>query len=89
MLPPLIVKKPKTRPAIPLKQLPVGQSALIARVVGHPDQVHQLAEFGLRGGTKIEMFRRGNPCIIRLAGSKVCLRADDLLNVMVEPAAAH
>ena len=33
------------------------------------------------------MFRAGNPCIIRLAGHKVCLRADDLLHVLVEPAA--
>jgi Fe2+ transport system protein FeoA len=88
-LPLLIVKKQTPRQAIPLKQLLVGQSARIARVLGHPDQVHQLAEFGLRGGTKIEMFRRGNPCIIRLAGSKVCLRADDLLSVLVEPAATH
>ena len=83
------MKKPAHRQAIPLKQLPVGQCARIARVVGHPDQVHQLAEFGLRGGTKIEMFRRGNPCIIRVAGNKVCLRANNLLDVLVEPAAAH
>jgi hypothetical protein len=34
------------------------------------------------------MFRRGNPCIIRLAGNKICLRADDLLHVLVEPVAA-
>jgi len=83
------VKKPAHRQAIPLKQLPVGHCARIARVVGHPDQVHQLAEFGLRGGTKIEMFRHGNPCIIRVAGNKICLRASKLLDVLVEPAAAH
>jgi hypothetical protein len=34
------------------------------------------------------MFRPGNPCIIRLAGHKVCLRGDDRLHVMVEPTAA-
>ncbi len=83
------MKKQTPRQAIPLKQLLVGQRARITRVLGHPDHVHQLAEFGLRGGTKIEMFRPGNPCIIRLAGSKVCLRSDDLLNVMVELAATH
>jgi Fe2+ transport system protein FeoA len=32
------------------------------------------------------MFRCGSPCIIRLAGNKVCLRADDLTHVMVKPA---
>jgi Fe2+ transport system protein FeoA len=70
-----------------LPRLPAGGRALIARLLGHPDHVHRLEEFGLRCGTKIEMFRPGNPCIIRLAGSKVCLRADELLNVMVEPTA--
>lgn len=83
------MKKQPHREVIPLKSLPVGHCARIARVLGRPDHVHQLEEFGLRGGTKIEMFRSGNPCIIRLAGNKVCLRADDLLDVLVEPAVAQ
>jgi ferrous iron transport protein A len=44
-----------------------------------------LEEIGVRGGLRIEMFRPGNPCIIRLAGNKICIRADDMLNVLVEP----
>ncbi len=79
------------RPAhrvIPLRLLPAGRSARIAQVFGHPDHVHRLEEFGLRGGTEIEMFRPGNPCILRLAGNKICLRSDELLSVMVEPTAA-
>jgi len=71
--------------AVPLSSLTVGQSARISRILGHPDRVHRLAEFGLRGGTKIQMFRPGNPCIIRLAGNKVCIRSDNLLSVLVEP----
>ena len=35
------------------------------------------------------MFRSGNPCILRLAGNKICLRSDELLSVMVEPIAAQ
>ena len=73
---------------IPLHRLPAGRCAKIVDVLGHPDHVHRLEEFGLRGGMQIEMFRTGNPCIIRLAGVKVCLRSDDRLNVMVEPTAA-
>lgn len=80
------MKKPSSHEAIPLKRLPAGHSARISRISGHPDHVHRLEEFGLRGGTKIEMFRPGSPCIIRLAGNKVCLRADDTLHVFVEPA---
>ena len=80
---------PKTSNAktIPLKRLPVGHCGRISSVLGHPDHIHQLEEFGLRGGTKIEMFRSGNPCILRLAGHKICLRADDLLHVLVVPTA--
>ena len=32
------------------------------------------------------MFRPGNPCIIRVAGNKICLRADELLKIFVVPA---
>jgi ferrous iron transport protein A len=74
--------------AIPLHHLAAGRSARVVDVLGHPDHVHRLEEFGLRDGTRIEMFRPGNPCIIRMAGNKVCLRSDDRLSVMVEPTAA-
>jgi Fe2+ transport system protein FeoA len=70
---------------VPLDTLRAGETARIGIVVGLPEHVHHLQEFGLRQGTLVEMFRRGNPCIIRMAGSKVCLRADDCLRVMVRP----
>lgn len=73
--------------AIPLQNLLAGQSASIFRVFGRPDDVHRLEEFGIRRGTRIEMFRPGNPCILRVAGNKLCLRSDDLLGVLVEPIA--
>ena len=56
--------------AVPLHYLQAGQSARISRLVGHPDHVHRLREFGLCDGVRVEMFRRGNPCIIRLAETK-------------------
>jgi len=73
--------------SIPLSDLGVGQSAFVGRISGQADQVHRLEEFGLRGGARIEMFRRGNPCILRMAGNKICFRPDDLLRVLVEPEA--
>ena len=69
--------------AISLSDLVAGQSARVSHITGPTDHVHRLEEFGVRGGTKIEMFRPGNPCIIRMAGNKVCLRSDDLLRVLV------
>ena len=71
--------------AIPLGRLRAGQAARVSRIVGHADYVHRLEEFGLRKGTRLVMFRPGNPCILRMAGNKVCLRADELLNVFVTP----
>ena len=71
---------------VPLNLLPTGQSALVRRIVGRADHVHRLEEFGLLHGTKIQMFRQGNPCIIRMAGNKICLRSDELLSVLVQPA---
>jgi len=70
-------------PIIPVHRLRRGQTARIHKIVGRPDHVHRLEEFGLRCGTQVQMFRPGNPCILRLSGNKVCLRADDLLHVLV------
>lgn len=82
------MKRTSATKAISLRRLAAGRRARIVEIVGPADHVHRLEEFGLRGGTTIEIFRPGNPCIIRLAGSKVCLRADDRLDVLVEPTAA-
>ncbi|MBN2580591.1 MAG: ferrous iron transport protein A [Pirellulales bacterium] len=71
--------------SVPLQHLAAGQAGCICRLLGQPDVLHRLEEFGLRPGTRIEMFRPGNPCIVRLGGCKVCLRADDLLHILVEP----
>ena len=68
---------------IPLNLLATGQTANIDRVTGQPDQVHRLEELGLRGGATIEMVQSGSPCIVRLAGQKLCVRADELLSILV------
>ncbi len=68
---------------IPLSLLAPGQVAHVSQVCGCPDEVHRLEELGLRGGAAIEMVQRGSPCIVRLAGQKLCFRADELLHVLV------
>ena len=69
---------------IPLNLLAPGQSADVGQILGQPDQVHRLEELGLRGGAKVEMVQSGSPCIIRLAGHKLCFRSgDDMLRVLV------
>ena len=72
---------------IPLNCLLAGQHGEVGIVLGQPAEVHRLEEIGLRGGTNVQMIQPGSPCIIRLAGNKLCLRADELVSVMVRPGA--
>ncbi len=85
LLDPLAPAEAALNLVIPAEQLRPGQSALISDIVGRPDHVRRLKEFGLQRGTKVEMFRRGNPCILRLHANKLCLRSDDLLDILVTP----
>ncbi len=73
---------------IPLNMLHAGCTAFIGQVTGRPEQIHRLEELGLRGGAAVEMVQPGSPCIIRLAGHKLCFRADELLRVLVRPGGA-
>ena len=79
------MKPPPRSRAVHVARLQAGQGGLIRRILGSPDDVHRLEEFGLRRGVRIEMFRPGNPCILRIAGTKVCVRCDARLTLMVVP----
>ncbi len=70
--------------AVPLEALLAGETATVSRITGCCPDVHRLEEFGLRGGSRIRMFRTGNPCILRIGGGKVCLRSDPALRILVE-----
>lgn len=70
---------------IPLHLLASGQLACVRQVLGEAQQVHRLHEIGLHVGKQVEMVRSGSPCIIRLDGSKLCFRADEVMSVLVEP----
>jgi Fe2+ transport system protein FeoA len=71
--------------SVPLQLLDAGQVAAVTDVVGQRDAVHRLHELGLRRGAEVEMIQPGSPCIVRLEGHRLCLRSDDLLNVLVTP----
>lgn len=72
---------------VPLSHLMTGQKAEIGQLMGRPENVRRLAEMGLRDGTAVEMLRPGSPCIIRLGGQRICIRANELLSVLVRPGA--
>ena len=68
---------------VPLRSLGAGQAAEIGQITGDPQQVHRLQELGVRHGTTVEMIRPGSPCIIRMAGQKLCFRQNSAVNVLV------
>lgn len=69
---------------LPLTALRPGEVADIWEVVGPVEQVRRLQELGFRHGARLEMVRGGSPCIVRIGGSKLCLRGGELLCVMVD-----
>jgi ferrous iron transport protein A len=70
---------------IPLQLLAAGQGARIDQLLGSSADLHRLQEMGLRPGAWVEMVQPGSPCIIKLAGSKLCLRDANLFQVLVQP----
>jgi Fe2+ transport system protein FeoA len=70
---------------VQLDDLSNGQSARILQVRGRTEHIHRLEELGFRRGTDVEMVQAGSPCVIRLAGCKMCFRRCEHLNVLVTP----
>lgn len=74
-----------TTQVVRLEDLAAGQRAQIVSLTGPEDVVHRLEEMGLRPGTFVRVFRSGNPCIVCLGGSKLGVRADDHVQILVNP----
>jgi Fe2+ transport system protein FeoA len=67
----------------PLHLLPAGAAGRIAQLLGEREQVHRLEELGLRSGVMIQMISAGSPCIVHVAGARLCFRSSELLGVLV------
>jgi ferrous iron transport protein A len=70
---------------VSINHLRRGEVAEISRLLGSPEQVRRLEELGLRVGVHLEIVRGGSPCIVRVAGTTLCFRHDELLRVLVKP----
>jgi ferrous iron transport protein A len=69
----------------PITALGRGEVAEVVQLIGAPEHVRRLEELGLRDGARLEILRSGSPCIVRVAGTTLCFRDDDLLRVLVTP----
>ena len=70
---------------LPLDMLRPGQWAEVAEVGGDPSWVCRMADLGLRAGSRVQMLQGGSPCLLRVAGCKLCLRGDDSAQILVCP----
>lgn len=68
---------------LPLQSLRAGESACVETICGDHALVQRLRELGLADGTAIEMLQPGSPCIVRVAGQRLCFRADERTSVLV------
>jgi Fe2+ transport system protein FeoA len=70
---------------VPLSALRKGEVADIHDLAGAPERIRRLEELGLRAGVRLEMVQSGSPCIVRINGTKLCLRDGELTSVIVRP----
>jgi ferrous iron transport protein A len=73
------------REFLPLTLLAAGQIAEISELVGPPERIRRFQELGLRVGARIEIVRAGSPCIVRVGESRLCVREDAQVRILVAP----
>ncbi len=71
----------------PLEGLRSGEWAEVAEVGGEPAWVARMAELGIRAGSRLQVLQPGSPCLLRVGGSRLSLRADQASQILVYPAA--
>jgi ferrous iron transport protein A len=73
---------------LPLELLDRDSWADVAEVTGAHDWVCRLAELGLRAGCRLRMLQPGSPCLLQVGEFRLCLRAEDVAQILVRPLAA-
>jgi len=70
---------------LPLEHLGPGEWAEVEHVAGEPGWVGRMAELGLRAGCRLRVLQAGSPCLLDLAGCRLCLRGESLMQILVRP----
>jgi Fe2+ transport system protein FeoA len=72
---------------LPLEALNAGEWADIADVSGEPGWVGRMAELGLRIGSRLRVLQPGSPCLLQVGDTRLSLRGDWALQILVRPVA--
>lgn len=70
---------------LPLEMLCPGECAEVAEVHGDSHWVCRMAELGLRPGCHLKMLRPGSPCLFVVDNTRLSLRGDLAMQIMVRP----
>lgn len=72
---------------LPLDAIRPGEWADVADVSGEPTWIGRMAELGLRVGCRLRVLQPGSPCLVQLDGSRLSLRGDAAVQILVRPVA--
>jgi Fe2+ transport system protein FeoA len=64
-----------------------GEWADVADVTGEPTWVGRMAELGVRIGSRLCMLQSGCPCLFQVGGSRLSLRCENCMQILVRPVA--
>ena len=70
---------------LPLELLKNGELAVVADVTGEPGWVTRLAELGVRIGSQLRVLQAGSPCLLQVGESRLSLRSDWAMQILVQP----
>jgi ferrous iron transport protein A len=73
---------------LPLELVESGEWADIADIQGEPAWVGRMAELGVRVGSRLRVLQAGSPCLLQVGGSRLSLRSDLALHILVRPLSA-
>ncbi|MFM8270950.1 MAG: ferrous iron transport protein A [Gemmata sp.] len=72
---------------MPLDMMRAGEWAEVEEVTGQAEWVGRLAELGIRQGSRVQVMQPGTPCLLKVAGCKLCLRGGECAQILVRPVA--
>jgi len=70
---------------MPLDMLEEGEWADVAEVTGDACWVGRMAEIGLAIGSRLCLLQQGSPCLLQIGESRLCLRGDCKMQILVRP----
>jgi ferrous iron transport protein A len=73
---------------MPLEFVGSGEWADVAEVTGEPTWIHRMAELGVRSGSRLRVLCSGSPCLLQVGGSRLSLRGELAMQILVRPVAA-